>query len=90
MTRLTKRTVEALKSNRERDTFLWDSELRGFGDNGIDFAVEFWVEGLDDGPNKYTSDVLFLVWNALRDAGIEIPYPQRVVEIKGGVPQGLI
>ena len=31
MTRLTKRTVEALKSNRERDTFLWDSELRGFG-----------------------------------------------------------
>ncbi|MGB3471480.1 MAG: Arm DNA-binding domain-containing protein [Erythrobacter sp.] len=31
MTRLTKRTVEALKSNRERDTFLWDSELRGLG-----------------------------------------------------------
>ena len=64
-----------------------DCELRGFGDNGIDFAVEFWVEGLDDGPNKYTSDVLFLVWNALKDAGIEIPYPQRVVEIKGGFPQ---
>jgi small-conductance mechanosensitive channel len=64
-----------------------DCELRGFGDSGIDFAVEFWVEGLDDGPNKYTSDVLFLVWNALKDAGIEIPYPQRVVEIKGGMPQ---
>lgn len=64
-----------------------DCELRGFGDSGIDFAVEFWVEGLDDGPNKYTSDVLFLVWNALKDAGIEIPYPQRVVEIKGGFPQ---
>ena len=64
-----------------------DCELRGFGDNGIDFAVEFWVNGLDDGPNKYTSDVLFLVWNALKDAGIEIPYPQRVVEIKGGFPK---
>lgn len=64
-----------------------DCELRGFGDSGIDFAVEFWVEGLDDGPNKYTSDVLFLVWNALKGAGIEIPYPQRVVEIKGGLPQ---
>ena len=64
-----------------------DCELRGFGDSGIDFAVEFWVEGLDDGPNKYTSDVLFLVWNALKDAGIEIPYPQRVVEIKGGLSQ---
>ncbi len=64
-----------------------DCELRGFGDNGIDFAVEFWVNGLDDGPNKYTSDVLFLVWNALKDAGIEIPYPQRVVEIKGPIPK---
>ncbi len=64
-----------------------DCELRGFGDSGIDFAVEFWVNGLDDGPNKYTSDVLFLIWNALKDAGIEIPYPQRVVEIKGGLPK---
>ncbi len=63
-----------------------DCELRGFGDSGIDFAVEFWVNGLDDGPNKYTSDVLFLVWNALKDNGIQIPYPHRVIEIKGGLP----
>lgn len=63
-----------------------DCELRGFGDSGIDFAVEFWVNGLDDGRNKYTSDVLFLVWNALRDNGITIPYPHRVVEFKGTAP----
>lgn len=63
-----------------------DCELRGFGDSGIDFAVEFWVNGIDDGPNKYTSDVLFLIWNALRDNNIEIPYPHRVLEIKGGMP----
>jgi len=63
-----------------------DCELRGFGDSGIDFAVEFWVNGLDDGPNKYSSDVLFLIWNALKDAGIEIPYPHRVVEFKNGLP----
>ena len=63
-----------------------DCELRGFGDSGIDFAVEFWVNGLDDGPNKYTSDVLFLIWNALRDHGITIPYPHRTVEFKNGLP----
>lgn len=61
-----------------------DCELRGFGDSGIDFAVEFWVNGIDDGDAKYTSDVLFLIWNALKDNGIEIPYPHRVVELKGG------
>lgn len=64
-----------------------DCELRGFGDSGINFCVEFWVEGIDDGKNRYTSDVLFLIWNALRDEGIAIPYPQRVIEIKGGLPQ---
>ena len=61
-----------------------DCELRGFGESGIDFAVEFWVNGIDDGPNKYTSDVLFLIWNALRDNDIEIPYPQRVLHMKTG------
>ena len=64
-----------------------DCKLRGFGDSGIDFAVEDWGEGIDDGPSKYTSDVLFLIWNALKDNNIQIPYPQRVVEIKGGFPK---
>ena len=37
----------------------------------MEFAVEFWVNGLDDGDKKYTSDVLFLIWNALKENGIE-------------------
>jgi small-conductance mechanosensitive channel len=60
-----------------------DVELRGFGESGIDFAVEYWVNGIDDGKNKYASQVLFAIWNALKAEGIEIPYPHRVVEIKG-------
>ena len=60
-----------------------DCELRGFGDSGIDFCLEFWVNG----KNKYTSQVLFLIWNALKDNDIEIPYPHRVIEIKGGLPK---
>jgi small-conductance mechanosensitive channel len=63
-----------------------DCELRGFGDSGIDFAVEFWVNGIDDGKNKFTPKVLFAIWNALKDNDIEIPYPHRVVEIKGAMP----
>jgi small-conductance mechanosensitive channel len=66
-----------------------DCELRGFGDSGVDFAVEFWVEGIDDGRNKFTSDVLFLIWNALKDEGITIPYPHRVVELKTPLPVSL-
>ncbi len=65
-----------------------DCELRGFGESGVDFAVEFWVNGIDDGDKKYTSDVLFLIWNALKDAGIEIPYPKRDVRILGDARDG--
>ena len=60
-----------------------DCELRGFGESGVDFAVEFWVNGVDDGPNKYTSDVLFVIWNALKDNNITIPYPHRTIEVSG-------
>lgn len=60
-----------------------DVELENFGDSGIEFIVEFWVNGIDDGKFKYRSKVRFAVWNALKDAGIEIPFPQRVVHIKG-------
>lgn len=59
-----------------------DCELRGFGESAVDFAVEYWVNGIDDGKNKYGSPVLFAVWNALKAEGIEMPYPHRVVEIK--------
>lgn len=67
------------------DPFPPDCELRAFGESGVEFAVEFWVNGIDDGRHKYTSDVLFRIWNALKDNGIEIPYPQRVVELKGEI-----
>ncbi len=56
-----------------------DLELREFGESGINFAVEFWCEGIDDGPNKFTSDLNFAIWRALREAGISMPLPQRVI-----------
>jgi potassium-dependent mechanosensitive channel len=63
-----------------------DCELRGFGESAVDFSVEYWAQGLDDGRNKYSSPVLFAIWNTLKDAGVEMPYPHRVVEIKGAAP----
>lgn len=61
-----------------------DCELRGFGESSVDFAVEYWVSGIDDGKNKYASQVNFAIWNALKAAGVEMPYPHRVIELKGG------
>ncbi|MBL4929134.1 mechanosensitive ion channel family protein [Fuscibacter oryzae] len=64
-----------------------DCELRGFGESSVDFAVEYWVNGIDDGKNKYGSQVLFAIWNALKEAGVEMPYPHRVVELRRQGPK---
>ncbi len=74
---------EVLKHHQVlREPEMPDLEFRSFGDSGVNMAIEFWCEGVDDGPNKFTSDVNFIVWRTLRDNGIEIPFPQRVTHVK--------
>lgn len=58
-------------------------ELKRFGDFGAHFAVKFWVNGIDDGPNNFTSDVHFLVWDALQKGGIKLATPHHQVAILG-------
>ena len=65
-----------------REPEMPDLEFREFGDNGANMAIEFWADGIDDGPNKFTSDVNFIVWRTLRDNNIEIPFPHRVIQNK--------
>ena len=63
-----------------------DAEIARFGESGIDILVEFWMEGIDDGINRVGGDLLLLIWYALRDNGIEIPFPQREVRLVGQQP----
>jgi len=58
-----------------------DAEIAGFGDNGIDILVEFWMEGIDDGPNRVGADLLHAIWRSIQENGMEIPFPQREVRI---------
>ena len=56
------------------------AEIRRFGEFRISMAVTFWVNGLDDGPNRFSSDISFLIWQALEAAGIPM-------SAKGGAPK---
>lgn len=56
-----------------------DLEFRKFEDHGIKMAIEFWADGVDDGPNKFTSDIGFIIWRTLKANNIQMPLPQRVV-----------
>ena len=58
-----------------------DAEIAGFGDDGIDILVEFWMDGIDDGKNRVGADLLHMIWKTLKEHNIEIPYPQREVRV---------
>ncbi len=58
-----------------------DAEIASFGDSGINILVEFWMEGVDDGPNRVGADLLLMIWMALKENDIEIPFPQREIKV---------
>ncbi|GAA0682156.1 mechanosensitive ion channel [Marinobacterium maritimum] len=63
-----------------------DAEICGFGESGVDILVEFWMEGIDDGVNRVGGDLYLMIWDALKEHQVEIPYPQRVVRMAGEEP----
>ena len=58
-----------------------DAEIDEFGDSGIVVLVEFWMHGIDDGRNRVDADLKLMVWDALRENGFKMPFPQREVRL---------
>lgn len=58
----------------------------GFGESSLDFLVRAWTTGEVEWP-EVMSNLGVAVNRALNDAGIEIPFPQRDVRLRGGQSQ---
>lgn len=56
-------------------------EIASFGDSGINIQVEYWMDGVDDGPNNVRPDLLLMIWAALKEHDIAMPFPQREITI---------
>jgi small-conductance mechanosensitive channel len=54
-----------------------------FGESSIDFQLRVWIEEAWDHP-LVRSHLLFDVWYALAEAGVEIPFPQRDLHVRSG------
>ena len=55
--------------------------LIGFGDNGIDLSLAFYILDPEEGSLSLKSDINRRIWKDFQEQGIEIPYPHRTVEI---------
>lgn len=78
-----------LAAGRENPNTLKDPApsvfLKKFGDNSIDFELVVWSSEMSARPSRYRSDLNFAIEHKFREAGIELPFPQRDLHIRSGV-----
>jgi len=61
--------------------------LEKFGENSIEFELVVWSSEMSYRPRRYRSDLNFAIEQKLREAGIELAFPQRDLHIRSGVLQ---
>jgi small-conductance mechanosensitive channel len=54
----------------------------GFGDSSLNFELLVWMNIRTYQRNKVASDLYFAIFEAFKEAGIEIPFPQRDLHIR--------
>jgi small-conductance mechanosensitive channel len=57
----------------------------GYGDSSIDFELAVWVADPITIP-RLRSDLYFAIWEEFEKRDIEIPFPQRDLHVRSGVP----
>jgi len=55
--------------------------LKEFADNGVLLELAVWIRDPSEGQNNLRSDINWAIWRRFKAAGIEIPFPQRVVHM---------
>ncbi len=58
-----------------------------YGDNSINFELLFWIDVRKTARRRVRSALYFAIFEALKKADIEIPFPQRDLHIRSGLPQ---
>jgi small-conductance mechanosensitive channel len=55
------------------------AQLAGFGADGLDLSVGFWIGDPENGQGNVRSEANLALLRTLNELGISIPFPQRVV-----------
>jgi small-conductance mechanosensitive channel len=63
-------------------------QLTAFAADGLELTIPFWIADPDKGQGNVRSDVNLAVLRVLNEAGVEIPFPQRVLHTPPPAPAG--
>ena len=58
-----------------------DVQIKGFGENGVDLNLAFWIPDPEEGSASLQSEIYLAIWRAFKQHDIVIPYPQRDVRM---------
>lgn len=61
----------------------------GYGADALDFSLRFWAK-MGDNRMKIAGDLRAALLSKFREAGIEIPYPQRDLHLKTVAPEAIL
>jgi small-conductance mechanosensitive channel len=64
--------------------------ITGFADSSINYKLRFWIRDPGQGTVNVRGDLFLALWDALKEAGMEIPYPHRDVAFRGPVQVELV
>ncbi len=70
-------TPRILKAPRPR------VNIMGFGDSSVDLEVRFWIKDPEEGMSNIRSEVYSHMWRLFHENDIEIPFPQRDLNLRG-------
>lgn len=57
--------------------------LKQYGDSSVDFIIQCWISDPEGGVGNIQSDVLKALWDLFQENEIEIPFPQRDINLRG-------
>ncbi|MCX8954215.1 mechanosensitive ion channel [Ruegeria sp. NA] len=55
--------------------------ITGFGDSSVDYVLRFWISDPTKGLTNIRGNVYLALWDAFKEEGISIPFPQREIRL---------
>ncbi|MCD1626582.1 mechanosensitive ion channel [Seohaeicola saemankumensis] len=74
-------TEAAQKVDRVLDFKKPVCHIVGFGDSSVDYILRFWISDPTQGLTNIRGNVYLALWDAFKENGISIPFPQREVRM---------
>jgi small-conductance mechanosensitive channel len=70
------------KVNKSKQPEVWFCE---YGDSSLNFELLVWMDVRKVTESRLRSELYFTIFEALAEAGVEIPFPQRDLHIRSGL-----